>query len=423
MSADRTQQAHSARVAAIATLIVLALYVVSVLAINFVVVRRLTNVVDGRLTAQAQAVASAGAAGATAAPLSISLPASDSDTDDAQVRIWRVSPSGAVIAKSAGAPALTSEQWSGAPVTVLVQGAPYRIVSVRSDGGWVVAGQNISEISRVQAFLLTPELIVGLLLVLSVFFASYLIGLRASAPLEELRRRQAEFTADASHELRTPLSVIEAEVDLALSRPRSTEEYVGTLERVGSESARLRSIVEDLLWLARAAAQPGQEDFDHVDVAQHAASCVERFGTLSRARGLSLRFEDSSQGSGVIRATDDWVDRLLGVLVDNACKFAGSEGRVEVKVRSTDDRTVLVVEDSGPGIDPEERERIFDRFRRAQESEEGTGLGLAIADTIVKATKGTWKVASSPLGGASMQVSWPREARAAEVRGTSAAKA
>ena len=400
----------------------LALYVLSVLAINFVVVRRLTNVVDGRLTAQASAAAAASSPSpGAAAPLTVRV--SDSDTDDAQIRIWRVGPSGAVVAKSAGAPTLSAEQWSGSPDTVLVQGSPYRVVSVKSADGWVIAGQSIAEITRVQAFLLTPELIVGFLLVLSVFFAAYLIGLRASAPLKKLRRRQAEFTADASHELRTPLSVIEAEVDLALSRPRSTEEYVGTLERVGSESSRLRSIVEDLLWLARAAAQPERDAFTQVDVAQHAASCVERFGTLGSARGLSLSFEDASHGKSLIRATDDWVDRLLGVLVDNACKFAGSDGRVAVEVRSSDDRTVLVVEDSGPGIAPEQREHIFDRFRRAQESEEGTGLGLAIADTIVEATDGVWTVASSPLGGASMQVSWPRGARAGEPRSRSSSPA
>ena len=410
MSRDRTRQAHSARVAGTAALIVLAIYVVSVLAINFVVVRRLTNVVDGRLTAQAAVLAQSSNLTSTGAVEQLVVPATGSDADDAQVRIWRVDPRGAVLAKSAGAPVLPAEHWSGAPVTVGVQGVPYRLVAVRAGDGWIIAGQSIAEISRVKGFLLTPELLGGFLLVLAVFFGARLIGLRASAPLEDLRRRQAEFTADASHELRTPLSVIEAEVGLALSRARPAEDYVAALERISQESARLRSIVEDLMWLARASARSDEgELLRPVDIALHAASCVERFGPLASTQGLSLAFRDESGAKSTIRATDDWIDRLLGVLVDNACKFAGRGGQVELRVAAGDDRVLLIVEDSGPGIAPEQRELIFDRFRRANDSPGGSGLGLAIADAVVQATRGSWKIGSSQLGGASMEVSWRRE--------------
>ncbi len=105
---------------------------------------------------------------------------------------------------------------------------------------------------QVRNELLVAEALLGALLLLVTFVGSFVVGLRASAPIEEIRKRQAEFTADASHELRTPLSVIEAEVDLALSRERDARNYQATLRRISSESGRLRSIVEDLLWLARA---------------------------------------------------------------------------------------------------------------------------------------------------------------------------
>ena len=84
-----------------------------------------------------------------------------------------------------------------------------------------------------------------------MFAGSLLIGLRAQAPVEQSRRRQLEFTADASHELRTPLSVIRAETDLALSSPRKAADYRDTLIRISGESERLRRLVEDMLWLAR----------------------------------------------------------------------------------------------------------------------------------------------------------------------------
>ncbi len=68
----------------------------------------------------------------------------------------------------------------------------------------------------------------------------------------------------------------------------------------------------------------------------------------------------------------------------------------------------LTVDDSGPGIPPEERPRIFDRFHRATEGPSGAGLGLAIADAVVRATNGRWEIGSSPAGGASISVTWPR---------------
>lgn len=108
------------------------------------------------------------------------------------------------------------------------------------------------------------------------------------------------------------------------------------------------------------------------------------------------------------------IDRLIGVLVDNACKYAPQGGRVEVTV-STDGsgRASLMVDDSGPGIRDEDRARIFDRFHRsvvtaADASGAGLGLGLSIGDTIVRATGGRWSVVVSPLGGARLAVSWPR---------------
>ena len=111
----------------------------------------------------------------------------------------------------------------------------------------------------------------------------------------------------------------------------------------------------------------------------------------------------------MVQAPPDWIDRLTGVLVDNACKYAGTGGRVEVEVREmAGNRVGLQVDDTGPGISDDERLIIFDRFHRATDSPGGTGLGLAIADSVVRSTQGAWSVTRSPLGGARMQVWWRR---------------
>jgi signal transduction histidine kinase len=107
-----------------------------------------------------------------------------------------------------------------------------------------------------------------------------------------------------------------------------------------------------------------------------------------------------------VRANAESIDRLVGVLVDNACKFAGPGGRVSVMVRVVAHRLVLTIDDSGPGIALEERGVIFDRFHRTDSSGGGTGLGLAIADAIINSTHAHCVVGESSLGGARFEVSW-----------------
>ena len=150
------------------------------------------------------------------------------------------------------APPLPRRHWGADPITLAVGTSNVRFNTLRLHGALLVAGQSTASISNVQSALLLAEFVFGGILAVVVFGGATVVGLRASAPSELIRRRQAEFTADASHELRTPISVIQAEVGLALDRPREPDEYRDVLERVGRESGRLRRIVEDLLWLARA---------------------------------------------------------------------------------------------------------------------------------------------------------------------------
>jgi signal transduction histidine kinase len=270
----------------------------------------------------------------------------------------------------------------------------------------LVAGESIAQINRVSGALMTPELIFGLALLMVMFVGSLIIGLRASAPLELVRRRQAEFTADASHELRTPLSVIEAEVDLALTRSRTPDEYRSVLRRVAGEGRRLRRIVDDLLWLARVDDRGMEIAADTtVDLTEIARTCTDRFQAVAATNGVTLSFDDAHEPL-CVHAEAEWVDRLIGVLIDNACKFAGIGGLATVGVQAMGNRVNLQVDDNGPGIPTDQRTLIMDRFHRADEDRPGTGLGLAIADSVVRATNGSWQISDSPLGGARMRVTW-----------------
>jgi two-component system sensor histidine kinase CiaH len=284
---------------------------------------------------------------------------------------------------------------------------PYTSVGPVTGPARLVIGYNVDSISQTRSSLIATEGAAGLGVLLLVFFGALLVGRRVGAPIELARQRQLEFTADASHELRTPLAVIEAQTSLALSQDREPAWYRHAFQRIGSESGRIRRLVDDLLWLARVDTPQGRPAAEPVEVGVIVSQAAERFEAVTESRDITLQIS-IGMGPLVVLGSSEWLDRLLGVLLDNACKYAPKGGVVGVSVGAEGNRVRLVVDDSGPGIPEDERSKIFDRFHRAMDQGYGSGLGLAIADAVVRHTHGRWEVTTSPLGGARMVVSWPR---------------
>ncbi len=401
MSRPGGQRAHAARVALGATALVAVVAVVIALVANLLILRRLDREVDVRLMSQVEHVAQ----GARLPPVT-TPDGGDGDLDDAPVFVWRVDAVGRATALTGGAPSLPRYDWSGGTATLTTGGSTFRLTSARSEGGWLVAGESIVRIGQIRGDLIVVELALGALLLAVTFAGSFIVGLRASAPIEQIRRRQSEFTADASHELRTPLSVIQAEVDLALSRDREPASYRATLARVASESGRLRSIVDNLLWLARHDADASAAATDGVaDVRAIANQCAERFEVVAVTAAIELVRPEPGPVAPVV-ADPEGIDRLVSVLLDNACRYAGPGGKVDLQVTCSAGQVTMIVDDSGPGVPVDQQELILDRFHRADDRPGGTGLGLAIADAVVRSTNGTWSIGRSRLGGAHMAVSW-----------------
>jgi signal transduction histidine kinase len=404
-SSRRPYVAHAIRVALVATVIMAAVYVVLVLTFNAVDRQRLANEVGDRLDSRLAAVAKAPGQAAAIAQYD-----NAHDLDDAPVFFWEAHPGGSRTALTPGAPRLGDQAW--APGTESTEArfgnANFLVRSKKVGSTYFVAAQTLVSADRVASDLTALEVLAGPVLLLGVFLGTLLVGVKAAAPVESARRRQLEFTADASHELRTPLSVIEAEVTLALSGQRTEKQLRDTLQRVGRESRRLADIVENLLWLSRFDSAPPPPRDVLVDVGAIGVSCADRFAVLAQQRRIALSVEVDAEGAPLIQAPPEWIDRLAGVLVDNACRYAGPEGTVRIGVRATGHRVSLMVEDSGPGIAPEERGLLFERFHRATDQGNGAGLGLAIGDSVVKATEGAWHIGTSELGGALMAVSWHR---------------
>lgn len=415
----RDVRGASVRVALVATAMVLVAYVVIAGAVMMIVTRNLTTAVDDRLQGYIALTTSG-------TPPSPGAFRSTGPAYTEPLLRWVVTPDGSAYyvngnvlqessslppsevlpdaARNVGSPS-TVELGDGSQLRAAGTTTPININGNMVTDARLVVGQSLENVSTTQRNILTAELLVGPALLIAVFFGALAVGRRVGAPIERARQRQIEMTADASHELRTPLSVIEAQTSLALERERDVDWYRNAFASVGVESKRMRHLVDDLLWLARFDSTGVAPTSEATDLGLLAAQAANRFEAVAQARGLTMSVAVEPV-STMISAPPEWLDRLLGVLLDNACRYTPSGGSIDVRVGRRDGRVRLVVDDSGPGIPPEERRRVFDRFRRASDAPGGSGLGLAIAAAVVSSSGGRWEVGTSAAGGASMAVTW-----------------
>jgi signal transduction histidine kinase len=393
------------RVAMAASAIVGIAYLVIAVVVAVVVTNNLTAEIDGRLD---QALAPVPVQAGSNQPFGQA--GSPDRPFGPPVLMWRTSPDGSVQSVNTSNIDLPSAyRHVVGPETVSISGVDVRIQGASRGSDYVVVGLTMDTIAQTESTLIVAEFGIGCALLIVVFLGALAVGRRVALPIERARRRQLEFTADASHELRTPLSVIEAQTSLALARERDATWDSKAFGRIDSELRRTRHLVDDMLWLARFDSTGGQPDAEPVDVGVLAAQTTDRFGAVAEARGQKLTVSAAVGAEGaIVTAPPEWLDRLLGVLLDNACKYSPEGGAISVSVAGEGRRVRLTVDDSGPGISAEERDRVFDRFHRATDAPGGAGLGLAIADAIVRATGGRWTIGASAASGASVSVSWPR---------------
>lgn len=394
------------RVALLATAVMAMTLVVAAVVIDVVVMRNAVQSIDSRLQSRLDFITSGTDMGQG---MPRRTPDQEQNSLNLPLALWVIDSDGSIFARTPNTPDLpdAARHVSG-PTDVALGGVNFRISGEAIPGGrWVVIGQSRDVADRDMASLIVTELFVVPALCLLVLLGALVVGRQVGRPIEAARQRQLAFTADASHELRTPVAVIEAETSLALGKTRKPAEYRDTLQRIGHEGGRLRHIVDSLLWLARVDAKPDPPGAELTDIAALAHDSAERFTPVAAQKNIALTFGTAGEGSMLIVTPPEWADRLLGVLLDNACRYTPEGGRVHLSVIAESGRVTVAVDDSGPGIPAEDRARIFERFHRAAGGEEGAGLGLAIADIVVRSTHGSWIVGTSELGGAHLAVSWP----------------
>jgi len=224
--------------------------------------------------------------------------------------------------------------------------------------------------------------------------------------------RLKQFTADASHELRTPVALIRTTAELALRQERSQSEYRNALGKIRDKSEDLTNLIESLMELARADAEPPAFSWETIELADLFYEVQSQIELLIHEKQLEFNIQASSDVqsiSGDRRA----LQRVLLILLDNAVKFTPAGGRVVLRANANanDNEVQIEVEDSGIGIAPGDVPRIFDRFFQADaaRSGEGAGLGLSIAQWIVTNHNGRIEVSSRPNHGSVFRIVLPSE--------------
>ena len=340
----------------------------------------------------------------------------------------------ATTPRAEGAPLLTREELQratrGSLVTERRLGSTTLRLYARPAGPYVVVvGESLAQREKALDSLRALLVIGGPLALLLASLVGYVMAAAALRPVERMRRRAAQisaqesgerlpvplandeigrlgrtlnemlsrleaafareraFVSDASHELRTPLAILRTELELALRGEHTREELEDALRSAAEETERLSGLAEDLLVIARS--DQGRlpvriEDLEAGDVLARVAG---RFQTRARVEGRPLR-PDPSPGV-IVRADPARLEQALANLVDNALSYG--DGTVELTASQHNGTVEIHVRDEGPGFPPAFLPRAFERFTRADEarSRGGTGLGLAIASAVATAHGGT----------------------------------
>lgn len=217
-------------------------------------------------------------------------------------------------------------------------------------------------------------------------------------------------TANSSHELRTPLSLIRTRVEIALCFPRSADQYRTVLEEVQADTVRTTALIENLLALARYDAGIAEPELRPVEITSLVSKAAQEWALTAERLSLQLQITETVKPVWVLGDVGA-LERAMRMLIDNACRYTQPGGWIRLGVNENADVVCISVSDSGIGIADHEQARIFERFYRAQQSQEsrqaGSGLGLSLAKWIVEQHQGSITVTSKVGAGSSFRISLP----------------
>ena len=271
---------------------------------------------------------------------------------------------------------------------------------VSSTSGWQTLALTLAGVGVVA---------LAIFFVISVFFSRW-----ALRPVKRAWEQQRQFVADASHELKTPLTVILANTSILMSHPeRTIASQSQWVESTQAEGERMQGLVADLLLLARLDAEETDivksKPKERIDLSNLVEGELLQFESVAFERNIELE-SDVDEGIAV-QGSIERLRRLVTTLLDNACKYAGDNGKVRVELHAQDGGARFFVHNTGSLISAEDLQHVFDRFYRADKARTsgagGFGLGLSIAKEVAEEHGGTITAKSSDEEGTTFTATLP----------------
>lgn len=214
--------------------------------------------------------------------------------------------------------------------------------------------------------------------------------------VEHALDNERRFTSDAAHELRTPLAALQAQLQVA-QRARDEQERQQSLGQLQVGLHRAAHLVDQMLQLARLDPESGLPDAGPASLSAITEDVCAELGNDILARNIDFDLDAGSDC--VIRGKAEWLRVLVRNLIDNAVRYTPEGGRIKVTIKRIDAAITLTVSDNGPGIPPEERAAVCQRFHRLDNTgQPGSGLGLAIVARIAELHGATVRLDDSPFG-------------------------
>ena len=272
----------------------------------------------------------------------------------------------------------------------------YHLRYLRQDNGLYekLAFVDMSMEQAVLRRMMGSYLVIALAALSLLLGVSVLLSHWATRPVEKAWKQQRQFLSDASHELKTPLTVILSNAEL-LEQTELPDKPARWTDNILSEAGRMRSLVEEMLTLARADNMVRTAVMAEVSLSDVAADCALAFEPVAFEAGKPLEYQIAD--GTLVLGDEDKLRQLISILLDNAIKYGADGGAITLSLQKTDRQARLTVSNPGDPIPPEQLGRLFERFYRADVSrgeKSGFGLGLPIARTIAEEHKGTLRAES-----------------------------
>lgn len=252
---------------------------------------------------------------------------------------------------------------------------------------------------------------VNIVFLIAVPTLAWMYANQTLSPVQEAHEKQKQFVSDASHELRTPLSIMSCEIELMLKHEQKPTKYIRALKNNKEEIDHMKTLIENLLYLARDVEKNTIQRREPVDLTDLISTLIMSLKPEYKAKQITVSFTPDEDAAVSILGNFSLIRQLFLNIIHNAIQYTPEKGTIDIKVGASRQYAIVRISDSGIGISPADQKKIFDRFYRndtSRSNRKGYGLGLSIVQKIVHEHNGKIMVQSQLGKGTTFIIQLPK---------------